>query len=213
MTCGPLFETSGGHSYVNRYHYLPSYSLMSDSASKHIPSPSTGAQIWRWVRDYWHWPVLAGVTLYIVFQFWQPLLELDPPGEEAPVFSHQTIEGTTFDTEAYSDHVLVVNVWATWCPPCRIELPGFVDLQEEWEGSVQFVGIAIDQQGADVVQPFADDKGLNYPQIASMQLAARHFPGEAVPRTYVIDRNGDIRYTHTGFLPKSTLNRVLRRLA
>jgi peroxiredoxin len=164
------------------------------------------------VQAYWHWPVLAGVLLYVVFRFWPPTINLQPPGNAAPTFAHETIEGTMFRTADYAGRVMVVNVWATWCPPCRVELPGFVELQDEWGSEVQFVGLATDQQGVRVVKPFAEEQELNYPQIASGALAYRHFPGEAVPRTYVIDTDGDIRYEHVGFMPKSTLNRVLRAL-
>ncbi|MFO8231515.1 MAG: TlpA disulfide reductase family protein [Longimonas sp.] len=175
-------------------------------------TPSVWMRIAQAIRTYWHWPVLVGVALYMMFQFWPPMIDLDPPGTEAPTFTHETIDGDTFRTADHDGQVMVINVWATWCPPCRIELPGFVDLQNEWKDDVQFVGLATDQQGARVVKPFAEEQGLNYPQIASDTLAYRHFPGEAVPRTYVIDTNGDIRYEHVGFMPKSTLNRVLRAL-
>jgi len=183
--------------------------MPSSTASE---SSTTWQRAGRAVAQYWHWPVLAGVTLYLVFQFWPPMIDLEAPGTEAPSFTHETIDGTVFSTADHTDQVVVVNVWATWCPPCRIELPGFVELQNEWTGDVQFVGLATDQQGARVVKPFAEEQGLNYPQIASGALAYRHFPGEAVPRTYVIDTNGDIRYEHVGFMPKSTLDRVLRAL-
>lgn len=190
---------------------------METDASRTSPDrsdSSTPVQYgWYLIKTYWHWPVLVSVLTYMVFQFWPPILDLDPPGTTAPTFVHETIDGDVFDTADHADKVMVVNVWATWCPPCRVELPGFVDLQEEWSGRVQFVGLATDQQGVRVIKPFAEEQGLNYPQIASGALAARHFPGEAIPRTYVIDQNGDIRYTHTGFLPKSTLRRILQRLA
>ncbi len=186
--------------------------MLSSTDSESPQSPTTWTRIGKAVRLYWHWPVLVGVVLYIVFRFWPPTIDLEPPGNAAPTFAHETIDGAMFRTADHAGQVMVVNVWATWCPPCRVELPGFVELQNEWGSEVQFVGLATDQQGARVVKPFAEEQGLNYPQIASGPLAYQHFPGEAVPRTYVIDTNGDIRYKHVGFMPKSTLNRVLRAL-
>lgn len=182
------------------------------AASQQAESSTLGHRVRRLVRAYWHWPILLGVTLYIVFRFWPPTIDLAPPGNAAPSFAHETIDGAMFRTADHADQIMVVNVWATWCPPCRVELPGFVELQNEWGDDVQFVGLATDQQGARVVKPFAEEQGLNYPQIASGALAYHHFPGEAVPRTYVIDARGDIRYEHVGFMPKSTLDRVLHAL-
>ena len=182
------------------------------SSSKTSESPTVWQRAGHAIAQHWHWPVLVGVALYFIFQFWPPTIDLEPAGNSAPSFSHETIDGDMFRTGDHAGQVMVVNVWATWCPPCRVELPGFVELQNEWKGEVQFVGLATDQQGARVVKPFAEEQGLNYPQIASGALAYRHFPGEAVPRTYVIDANGDIRYEHVGFMPKSTLNRVLQAL-
>lgn len=94
----------------------------------------------------------------------------------------------------------MLNVWATWCPPCRVEeMPGFVELQEELgDDGVQFVGIAVDRGGADAVRSFVEQRGGTFPQIANPSLAARYFPGDVVPRTYIIDRQGRIRYNHEG---------------
>ncbi|MCS4200577.1 peroxiredoxin [Salinibacter ruber] len=92
-------------------------------------------------------------------------------------------------------------------------MPGFVDLQREFEDAgVQFVGIAVDWGGAEAVRPFVEEKGVNFPQIVDPGLAARHFPGEAVPRTYLIDKKGRIRYEHSGVILKWALDDALERL-
>lgn len=108
----------------------------------------------------------------------------------------------------------MVNVWATWCPPCRVEMPGFVDLQRELgDEGVQFVGIAVDRERGETVRPFVENHGVNFPQIANPSVAARYFPGEVVPRTYVIDKEGRIRYSHSGVLLKWVLRDALETLA
>jgi len=165
------------------------------------------------VKRYWHWPVLLVVGIY-AYQQYMPSIDLSTVDGQAPNFVAQTMEGERFRLRDYRGEVVVVNVWATWCPPCRVEMPGFVDLQRELEDEgVQFVGLSVDRGGASAVRPFAEEKNINFPQIIDPALAARHFPGEVVPRTYLIDKQGRIRYQHSGVLLKWALDDALRRLA
>lgn len=179
----------------------------SDASSSTVWQPA-----WTYVKRYWHWPVLVVVGIY-VYQQYMPSIDLSTVEGQAPTFAAQTMEGDRFRMQDHRGEVVVVNVWATWCPPCRVEMPGFVDLQREFEDAgVQFVGIAVDRGGAEAVRPFVEEKGVNFPQIVDPGLAARHFPGEAVPRTYLIDKQGRIRYEHSGVILKWALDDALERL-
>lgn len=180
-------------------------------------SDSSSPPLWRTaghlIATYWHWPVLVVVGLY-AYQQYLPSIDLSTPPRPAPAFVGQTLEGDRFRLADQRGQVVVVNVWATWCGPCRVELPGFVDVQRDLrDDGVRFVGIAVDREGASVVRPYAEAEGLNFPQIADPSLAARHFPGNVVPRTYLIDKQGRIRYEHTGVLLKWSLRDALERLA
>jgi peroxiredoxin len=172
----------------------------------------SGRRIWRYVADYWHWPVLAGVLVYAYFQFLPPI-DVSNPGRPAPEVEARTLDGDVFRLSDYRGNVVVVNVWATWCPPCRVEMPGFVRLQRDLgDRGVQFVGIAVDQTGPSAVREFVNQEEVNFPQVVSPQLAARHFPGEVVPRTYLIDREGRIRYEHSGLLLAPALRDAIEDL-
>jgi thiol-disulfide isomerase/thioredoxin len=98
--------------------------------------------------------------------------------------------------------VMVVNFWATWCPPCRAEIPEFIRFQKQYEKQgVQFVGIAIDQKSK--VQSFAKDIGMNYPvllgDLAGIDLARRIGNTEGgLPYSVIVDRNGKIVTTQLG---------------
>lgn len=111
-------------------------------------------------------------------------------------------DGTVQSLEAWRGQVVVLNFWATWCPPCLREIPAFVALQAELGAvGVQFVGIALDQ--ADPVQAFAADKGVNYPVLIGDQDVARFMVSlgneiGALPYTAVLDRTGAVVYTHQG---------------
>ena len=168
--------------------------------------------VWAYTKAYWHWPVLLVMGVY-VYQQYMPSIDLAAEGRPAPSVEAETLAGDRFRLADHRGTVVVVNVWATWCPPCRVEMPGFVDLQREFaDEGVQFVGIAVGRDGADAVRPFVEKQGINFPQIANPAVAARHFPGEAVPRTYLIDKRGRVRYEHSGVILKWALDDALERL-
>jgi len=168
---------------------------------------------WTYFRRYWPWPVLLVVGGF-AYQQYLPSIDLAEEGAPAPSFVAETLEGDRFRLHDHRGDVVVVNVWATWCPPCRVGMPGFVDLQREVEDEgVQFVGIAVDREGAAAVRPWVEEQGVNFPQIANPSVAARHFSGEVVPRTYLIDKQGRIRYEHRGVILKWALDDALETLA
>lgn len=190
----------------------PSPSEPASRPSSQSDASTRGRQIWQYVVDYWHWPVLAGVLVYAYFQFLPPI-DVSNPGRPAPNVEARTLDGEVFRLSDHRGKVVVVNVWATWCPPCRVEMPGFVRLQRDLgDRGVQFVGIAVDQNGTAAVREFVEEKGVNFPQVVSPQVAARHFPGEVVPRTYLIDRQGQIRYEHSGLLLAPSLRDAIEDL-
>ena len=112
--------------------------------------------------------------------------------------------------------VLVVNFWATWCAPCREEMPAFVRLQAELAPKgLQFVGIAIDQP--DKVRQFADEIGLNYPALiggyGAMELSKTLGNNlMALPFTVVLDRSGKVVHTQLGPLREERLRSILAQL-
>ncbi len=105
--------------------------------------------------------------------------------------------------------VIVLNFWATWCAPCREEIPMFVRLQREYEGrGLQFVGVAIDEPQK--VEPFAREFGINYPILVGGLDAAewsRKLGNRAggLPYTLVVARDGTVRMTHLGAVKEAAL--------
>jgi thiol-disulfide isomerase/thioredoxin len=126
------------------------------------------------------------------------------------------MQGTPQPLEQWRGRVLVVNFWATWCAPCRAEIPGFVRLQER-HGSrgLQFVGIAIDQPGK--VADFAREFGINYPLLIggmeSLDLLRQAGNRQAVlPYTVVIDRHGKVASRQPGGLTEARLEDLVKPL-
>ena len=112
--------------------------------------------------------------------------------------------------------VLVINFWATWCTPCREEIPGFIWVQDKYRArGVQFVGIAIDQK--ERVVPYARDIGINYPVLVggleTMEFARRiGNRRQVLPFTIVLDRAGKVATTEIGILRLDKLETLLQPL-
>ena len=130
--------------------------------------------------------------------------------------SFPDLEGKVQPLKQWQGKVMVLNFWAPWCPPCRAEIPDFIQIQEQYRAKgVVFVGVAIDE--AQNVQSFADETGINYPILLGgtegVELSSKvgnRLGG--LPYTVIIDRQGNIVATQMGGLSKAELEGVLGKL-
>lgn len=145
---------------------------------------------------------------------WYGTVPADTEEVAAPDFSQPTLKGGTFQLSDNRGKIVVLNFWATWCGPCREEIPDFVELQEQMSEDVQFVGVALDEEGVDVVRPFAKKYDINYPIVVddSGHVARKYGGVRALPTTYVINREGNIRYRTPGRVPKEILEDALTEM-
>ncbi len=110
--------------------------------------------------------------------------------------------------------VALVNFWATWCGPCRIEVPDLIKLQDRYRNHLQIIGVSLDESGADTAQAFADEFKMNYPVVMMTAEIANWFPGVfALPTTFVIDTEGRVAQTHVGLVNPSVIEQETRYLA
>jgi cytochrome c biogenesis protein CcmG/thiol:disulfide interchange protein DsbE len=129
-------------------------------------------------------------------------------------FTVRDLEGRTISSASLRGKVTVINFWATWCGPCRAEIPDLVALQEKYKDSLQIVGISQDEAPAAVVKKFAADRGVNYPIAMMTADLERHFPGiAALPTSYILDRDGRIVQKHVGMLTAAITEAEVRVLA
>ena len=133
---------------------------------------------------------------------------------EAPAWTLAQMDGTTLSSSALAGKIVVVDFWATWCPPCREEIPGYIEMQRELEAAgVVIVGISLDKAGPSVVKPFAEKYGINYPLVMGDQVVVAAFGGiEAIPTTFVIDRDGKVRHRKVGAMSREDYEPLVRSL-
>lgn len=140
----------------------------------------------------------------------------DEPGRVRPAFTLPDLQGERRSITEWDGEVIVLNFWASWCPPCREEIPLFNALQTRFDGrGVQFLGVAVDRRES--IETFLADQPLEYPTLhgigAAMEVQARYGSDSgALPYTVVIDRDGRIRHVFARQVHEGELGPILSDL-
>ena len=131
----------------------------------------------------------------------------------APEFSLPDLNGQTLDLSAYRGKVVLLDFWATWCAPCREEIPQFVELQIEYrDQGLQIIGISMDD-GPDPVRDFYQRFHMNYPVALGNAKIGELYGGVlGLPIAFLIDRNGRIEAKHIGATDVSVFEREIKAL-
>ena len=134
--------------------------------------------------------------------------------KKAPNFTLKTGDGTTIELSKLKGKTVVVNFWATWCGPCRAEIPGFLDVYARYKAKgLEIVGISLDQGGWDDVKPFVKKLNISYPVVLGNDRIARLYGNiEAIPTTFIIDKNGTIVDQHVGYMKAEDFENKIKGL-
>jgi peroxiredoxin len=137
-------------------------------------------------------------------------LKLSSP---APDFSLVSLDGKTTRLSDFRGKAVLLNFWATWCGPCKIEMPWFVDFQKQYESQgLQIVGVAMDDASKEDISKFAKDMGVNYPILIGKEAVGDQYGGvPALPETFIITRDGKIMDKIIGLRGKAEIEDAIKK--
>ena len=156
----------------------------------------------------------------------QVVAQVDSPSAENPAVSHlrsenampdfelQDLTGNSVRLSDYEGKVVLINFWATWCGPCRAEIPELVEIQKEYGGSdFTVIGISLDQGGIDLVQRFVNAHNLNYPILMGNALVVMQYGNfQAIPATFLLNSKHELARRYIGLVNKSMIEDDLEKL-
>ena len=122
------------------------------------------------------------------------------------------MNGNEISLEDYRGKVVLIDFWATWCRPCRMEIPHFIELREELHGEgFEIIGVSVDRKPG-VVKPFAEEWKINYPVVVDAGAVSTAYGGiRSSPTAFLVDRKGKIIDTFVGYRPKVVFEQAIRR--
>lgn len=175
--------------------------------------------------------VLAFSTIFISACMEQKTLEEDPALEKpkaevvetpevprnAPSYNN-LVDGTDFSLASIEGEIAIIDFWATWCGPCRMEIPDFIELYDEYKDKgVTIVGISVDRDSS-VVENFIKQQKINYPVIMRTKDLQEKYetainqPIRAIPTTIIVNQAGEVAAVHIGAKPKEVFEQEIQKL-
>jgi thiol-disulfide isomerase/thioredoxin len=131
----------------------------------------------------------------------------------APDFTLQSLDGTNLRLSDLRGKAVLLNFWATWCSPCKIEMPWFIELQKQYGSQgLQIVGVAMDDSSTEDIEKFAKDMGVNYPVLLGKEAVGEAYGGvPALPESFFIGRDGKIVDKIIGLRGKAEIEDSIKR--
>jgi cytochrome c biogenesis protein CcmG/thiol:disulfide interchange protein DsbE len=141
-------------------------------------------------------------------------LKSEAARKPAPNFTLKDADGRTVQLSDYRGKVVLLNFWATWCDPCRIEIPWFVEFERQHKGQgFAVVGVSMDEDGWKAVKPFILEERINYRILLGDDKVSDLYGGiDSLPTSFVIDREGRIAAVHVGLVSRSRYEDDLQQL-
>jgi len=194
----------------------PSSAWISIQPMSDTPSVTPAAPARRWLRPLWR-VALAVLWVFILFRLAPHLgavFGVESGDRLLPSYGYSTLDGDTVGSQSLLGKVVLVNFWATWCTPCRVEMPLLQRMaQRHREAGLVVVGLSRDVGPPAQVRAFLEERGISYPVAIVDREAERAFGGiRGYPTSFLIDRSGRVRHKALGPLAMVSFEPAVRRL-
>ena len=179
------------------------------------PTPTPARRPRRWLT-----PERIGWALLLGFLAWKlspqagAALGVASMNQEAPDFQLTTLDGQPITRDSLRGKVVLLNFWATWCPPCRVEMPGFQGVYDDYrDRGFVVLSVSTDAVGRDAVDNFLRERDISYPvAMASGGIVNAYGGARVLPTSFLIDRDGLIRHEVRGYFASVALRQAVARL-
>lgn len=148
--------------------------------------------------------------------------ELKPVADRkvAPSFELKDQSGATVKLADYKGKVVLLNFWATWCGPCKVEIPWFIEFERtNKDKNFAVIGMSMDDEGWTIVKPYTEEKKMNYRVLIGDDKISKDFGKlngfgsiDSLPTTFLVDRNGKVAAIHNGLVSKNTYAQEIETL-
>jgi thiol-disulfide isomerase/thioredoxin len=143
----------------------------------------------------------------------QPTVYFVRNPDPAPEFLLSGLDGKPISLAAARGKIILLNFWASWCGPCRAEVPDLVELQERYKDRLQVIGLIVDDDDMDAIHQFVKDFGINYPVgVAPVELRVQYGGIPALPTSFVLDTQGRVVQKHVGLRDPALYETEIRAL-
>jgi peroxiredoxin len=131
----------------------------------------------------------------------------------APDFTLDDSTGASIHLADYKGRIVLLDFWATWCAPCKVEMPWYVEFANKYKGSLIVIGVSEDEDGWKVVKPFIEEHKITYSVVIGHEVLSKQYNAyDFIPTTFLIDRHGKIAMHHPGVVDKNAFETDIRSL-
>jgi len=142
-----------------------------------------------------------------------PVIRFVRDPDPAPNFKAKDLNGNEFSLETYKGKVVLLNFWATWCGPCRAEIQGLIELQNQYKDRMQIIGMVVDEDDENNVRAVVKEEGINYPVALTASPVRMAYGGiAALPTLFVINADGKVVQKHVGLYNPALYETEVRAL-
>ena len=159
-----------------------------------------GSQLWSFIKDWGLALLLTGLGFFLLSYFRTPSLP-----DQAPDWTLKDVNGETVSLSDFQGQTVVLNFWATWCGPCRTEIPAFSAFAKE-NPDIPVLGISIDNASPGVVKRAAKSLGITYPVLMADSRIQQDYKVGSIPMTVIVDPQGQVKDVHLGVMLETQLN-------